>query len=317
MHRQKTIARRNTDKVGFTLVELLVVISIIALLMAILLPALAKARTTAKRVACLSGLKQLTLAWMSYAEGNNDKLVNGSAYSGVNSPCPTCPTNITLYSCAASLPNKPLNLSSVPEAADHKDELPWIGSYNVATTPDCGKQCAIDTGALWKYLKNYKIYHCTTGNKGEVVTYAIVDGANGRKEGRGAVSAEMWKKVIGQIKRSARQIVFVDEGKGTPDSYAVTYTSDWSTYGNWFDGPDARHGNGTTVSMADGHAEYWQWCIETINYARKVEAGTSIKFPHGTTPQPSDAAYQDLFKMTLGCWGKISGPVDGHTPKIE
>jgi prepilin-type N-terminal cleavage/methylation domain-containing protein/prepilin-type processing-associated H-X9-DG protein len=59
---------------AFTLVELLVVISIIAMLMSIMLPALGKARESGRRVVCSSNLRQLTLAWNMYAGENNDKL---------------------------------------------------------------------------------------------------------------------------------------------------------------------------------------------------------------------------------------------------
>ena len=328
MNRQKMLARRSFSNLssealqgrrmeeGFTLVELLVVIAIIALLMAVLLPALNRARVQAKRIVCLSGLKQLTLGWMTYAEAYNDKLVNGSANGG--GPCPSCPAGTG--TCGA------LAQTSGQEGTDHRKELPWIGSYNIATDSDCGKKCAIDSGALWRYIRDYKIYHCPTGNKGETVSYAIVDAVNGRQEGRGTgvfpnptVPAELWKKSLGQIKKSATQLVFVDEGRISPDSFAVPYNGGWHTpLESWWDGPDARHGDGTTVSFADGHAEYWKWSsLDTVNRAKDVENNTATgTFPKGATPNPPEAAYQDLYKMQIRCWGKL-GYTPTYTPKVD
>jgi len=65
---------------AFTLIELLVVIAVIALLLALLFPALRSAREQGHRVVCLSNLRQITLAWTAYADEHDGKLVSGRAF---------------------------------------------------------------------------------------------------------------------------------------------------------------------------------------------------------------------------------------------
>jgi len=66
---------------GFTVVELLVVIGIIALLISLLLPALNKARESAKTIQCLSNLRQLGMVIRSYANSNHDYIVPAAVYT--------------------------------------------------------------------------------------------------------------------------------------------------------------------------------------------------------------------------------------------
>jgi len=260
---------------GFTLIELLVVIAIIAVLMAILMPALNRVREQGKRAACLSHLRQLTIAWITYADENDDKLVNG----------------------AAGYSNQQLSWG------DHRNELAWVNA--VSTNWDTQVQ-GIREGALWPYLKNEKIYRCATGRRGEALTYAIMFSMNAvcHPWVQGVKGAHV--KRMSEIHNPAPpyRLVFIDEGYMTPDAYAVYYHLE-----TWFDSPPVRHGDGTTLSFADGHADHWKWKgTDTIKHAREEEnTGPQVGWAPNT-----QAGFEDLYRMQKGCWGKL-----GYTPTYQ
>ena len=297
MNKSKAHAHRSVREEGFTLVELLVVIAIIALLMGILLPALNRAREQGKRVVCLSDLKQLTLSWMIYAEANNDKIVNG-APQGTGDPCPDCPGGPDYMYKAKAPPDTDL---------DHKKEIPWIGPA-FGATKDEAKKCAIKTGALFKYVQNEKIYRCPTGNKGEAITYVIVDGMNGLPRTNTKVGG-VWIKNRNEIRRAANRTVFIDEGKVSPDSYAVHFNNGSPAASEeWWDPPMVRHGDGVALSFADGHSEHWRWGTkETVELGKKGDYYQKPK---------TDAGRQDMYKMQIRTWGSI-GYKPSITPKVD
>jgi prepilin-type N-terminal cleavage/methylation domain-containing protein/prepilin-type processing-associated H-X9-DG protein len=256
---------------AFTLIELLVVIAIIAILMAILMPALHRAREQGRRAACLSNLRQLNLAWIIYADENDDKLVNGAVgYSNVQTAW-----------------------------GDHLNELAWVDEYS--NTDTVIQIRGIRKGALWPYLKDEAIYRCPTGRRGQALTYAIMFSMNAVLH-KGEFPLNDWQgkhvKKRSEIYNPppAHRLVFIDEGYMTPDAYAVHHFYQEQ----WWDDPPVRHGDGTTLSFADGHSEHWKWKgVDTIKRARIVESG------HQGNWQPTTAdGFQDLYSMQRGCWGR-------------
>ncbi len=250
---------------GFTLIELLVVIAIIAVLMAILMPSLNRAREQGKRALCLGNLKQLTLAWIMYADENDDKIVCGAA-----------------------------GITGLPGGE------PWVGRCwasdygSGGQLIEAGQEEEIKKGTLWPYATDLGLYRCPTGMRGELLTYAVIDSMNGL--GDGTKQAGLWMKKRMKIRNPDRRVVFIDEGWVTPDSFAVYYTET-----RWWDDPPVRHGNGTDLAFADGHSGYWKWKgTDTIQYGKARVYGHS-----GSLTPSTDAGRRDLYWMQKVTWGKV------------
>jgi len=179
---------------AFTLIELLVVIAIIAILMAVLMPALHRAREGGKRTQCLGNLKQMTLGWSMYADENDDKIVNGAT--------------------GFSYSNQ--------SWGDHSKELSWVNTFD-NTNWDVQIQ-GIREGALYPYVKNEKMYRCPTGRRGQAITYSIMFSMNAvnHPATQGVKGAHV-KKRSEILPNLAQRLVFIDEGFMTSDAYAVHY----------------------------------------------------------------------------------------------
>jgi len=170
---------------AFTLIELLVVIAVIAVLMAILMPALNRAREQGKRAACLSNLKQMAMAWNLYADDNAGKMVNGNTALGSFNRDGTC----------------------------------WVYWQDGGTLE--ARLNDIRRGLLYPYCPNVRLFKCPTGIRGEVVTYAIPDAMNGYYHIQGAQN--QIKRLRTQIRNLSEQIIFLDEGRLSPASWTIWY----------------------------------------------------------------------------------------------
>lgn len=230
---------------GFTLIELLVVISIIALLVAILMPALAKAKEQAKTSYCLMNQKTLAQAFTMYASNNEDKVVSSWTSIGAKGNS-------------------------------------WVTGPISSNGVDLeGHMRGIRAGALYPYIETVEIYRCPSDrrdkpsvpiNKRAYRTYSMpncIDGEAGGWTLTNVGNRDLVTKTT-QIRHPASKYVFLEESdpRGmNSGSWVMSLHKE-----AWIDPLTVWHDDKSTLGFADGHAEIHQWFEqETIDMSKNQQ----------------------------------------------
>ena len=273
---------------GFTLIELLVVIAIVAILAALLMPALSKARMRAEAISCLNNTGQLELACQLYTDDHENYfpynlVMNASSFrtnlNWVN--------NVMTWGVAGLQDSDNTNTATILNAS-----LGTYASGSVAVyrCPADQALSSVQIAAGWSHrLRSYSL-NAMLGNVGNAsITGVNVNNPNYR---------QFFKTT--QIPRPAEIFTFLDEH---PDSIGDGYFLNRQTtltphvHGNhsysqdeWIDLPASYHNNSASFAFADGHASLHRWLKKsTIRPPTPQAANLPIQIP--ATPAGEDADF--------------------------